>query len=335
MPKISIIVTTYNIQDYVENALQSLIKQSLQNIEIICVDDCSSDNTVNVIKKYLQKDNRITLVALNENKGVSNARNIGINKAKGEYIAFVDGDDWVDLDFYEKLYLNAIENDADVSKGRLVKLGLDFDFKSNLNKRIRKNKYAFNGEFTTAIYRNEFLKNNKIVHPVEIKTYEDVAFSIHVLLLSKKTVFDDSANYYYFQHEGSKVRTFNENVIEALLRCCVYTLNLMNNNNLKKKDYSFLLWNTIIEKIIFSRLYRCGLTIEESEKVALKIIKQIIPYIKYDYKVLNNCDFNGIYKHIYPNNYTFLEHIFSIKNDVQKRNKVVSILGFKFRIKRK
>ena len=118
--KVSIIVPAYNLEDYIEPCLDSLVNQTLKEIEIIVINDGSTDSTQEKIEKFAQQDSRIIPLVL-ENGGVSNARNQGLNIAKGEYIGFVDGDDWVDNDFFEKLYHSAKNNAADISVANILK----------------------------------------------------------------------------------------------------------------------------------------------------------------------------------------------------------------------
>jgi len=92
-PKISIIVPMYNAEKYMEKTLQTISQQTYTNFEVLMIDDCSTDNTKKIAKSYL-KDNRFTLIALKTNSGVANARNIGIENANGDYICFLDSDDW-------------------------------------------------------------------------------------------------------------------------------------------------------------------------------------------------------------------------------------------------
>ena len=96
MTKISIIVPVYNTEKFLEKCLNSLIKQTLKDIEIICINDGSIDNSLQILRKFANKDKRIQIIN-QTNSGLSIARNAGINKATGEYIGFVDSDDWVDL----------------------------------------------------------------------------------------------------------------------------------------------------------------------------------------------------------------------------------------------
>ena len=98
MNKVSIIVPVYNIEKYLAKCLDSLINQTLEDIEIICVNDGSTDNSAEILNEYAQKDCRIKIIN-QDNAGLSAARNTGINAANGEYIGYVDSDDWIDLNF--------------------------------------------------------------------------------------------------------------------------------------------------------------------------------------------------------------------------------------------
>ena len=109
MPKVSVIIPVFNTEKYLRKCLNSVCNQTLKDIEIICVNDSSTDDSLEILKEYAAKDERIKLINFIENKGAAAARNAGIDIARGEYIGFVDCDDYIDLDFYEKLYSKAIE----------------------------------------------------------------------------------------------------------------------------------------------------------------------------------------------------------------------------------
>lgn len=102
-PKVSIIVPVYNVEKYLSKCLNSLINQTLREIEILCVDDGSTDNSAKILENFVQKDCRVKVFS-QKNSGQSVARNVAIEHASGEYLGFVDSDDWVDLDYFEKLY---------------------------------------------------------------------------------------------------------------------------------------------------------------------------------------------------------------------------------------
>lgn len=111
---LSIIVPVYNVEKYIDKCLYSLANQTLDNIEIIIVNDGSTDNSQNVIDKYVSENGDKMISFKKENGGLSDARNFGLKYAKGEYIGFVDPDDWVDHEMYEKLYDYAKERNADI-----------------------------------------------------------------------------------------------------------------------------------------------------------------------------------------------------------------------------
>ena len=124
VPKVSVIMPCYNVGKYVGASIESVLNSTLVDLELICIDDKSTDSTLSILKKYAQQDSRITVRALKQNSGVSVARNIGIQMATGEYIAFIDSDDTVDKDFYEKLYIAATENKADIARGELKSIDI-------------------------------------------------------------------------------------------------------------------------------------------------------------------------------------------------------------------
>ena len=109
MVKVSIIVPVYNVEKYIDKCLQTLVNQTLEDIEIIIVNDGSTDNSEEIIKQYLQAYKNKIKYVIKENGGLSDARNYGMKYATGEFIAFLDSDDYVDVTIYEKMYKKAIE----------------------------------------------------------------------------------------------------------------------------------------------------------------------------------------------------------------------------------
>ena len=114
MPAISVIVPIYNVEKYLPQCLDSIIRQTFSNIEIICVNDGSTDNSSEILADYAQKDSRIKIVD-KKNGGLSSARNAGMKVATGEFISFIDSDDWIDETMLEKLYNNIVFLDTDIS----------------------------------------------------------------------------------------------------------------------------------------------------------------------------------------------------------------------------
>ena len=117
MAKVSIIIPTYNVEMFLDECLESIQRQTLQDIEIICVNDCSTDKSLDILRDYEAKDNRIVVIDLPRNIKQGGARNAGIKKARAPFLGFVDSDDWVSLDMYENLYTLAVTHDAEMVCG--------------------------------------------------------------------------------------------------------------------------------------------------------------------------------------------------------------------------
>ena len=168
MPKISIIVPVYNVEQYLAECIESIKDQSLTDIEIILVDDGSPDNSGAICDDYARKDDRIRVIH-KKNGGLSSARNAGLEVAIGEYIGFVDSDDWVDGEMYEVLYKNAVENQAEIAACNIAKMGLDGQFENFDigNKDIL---------FTRAEGMEELIRNQKLTFSSCNKIYKRKLF---------------------------------------------------------------------------------------------------------------------------------------------------------------
>ena len=112
--KFSFIIPVFNAREYIKECLNSILNQSMSDFEIICIDDCSTDNSLEILENFSQMDERIVVHSNKKNMGAGFSRNIGLNYATGEYIAFVDADDWIEKDFCKILYNNAKTNDSDI-----------------------------------------------------------------------------------------------------------------------------------------------------------------------------------------------------------------------------
>lgn len=136
MPKVSIIVPVYNTEKYIGDCIQSILQQSLKDIELILVNDCSTDHSIEILKQYKQNDNRITIIDLPENMGVGvgGARNKGIELSSGEFISFIDLDDVIKSDMLENLYAHAKKDNAEIV----------LCYKDNLSLMVKRRNYPLN-----------------------------------------------------------------------------------------------------------------------------------------------------------------------------------------------
>lgn len=206
---ISVIVPIYNVEEYIRECLESIINQTYTQLEIILVDDGSTDNSSNICDEYKKKDNRIKVIH-QKNSGLSDARNAGIKIATGKYIQFIDSDDYIDRDMIEILYKLLAENSADVSicsnyilKDNIISSECSnkkniYDRKEILKEILIDEKirsYAWN-----KLIRKEMFDNVKFPSK---KIFEDVLTIPKIFEKSNKVVFLDVPKYYYRQREGS------------------------------------------------------------------------------------------------------------------------------------
>lgn len=245
MAKVSVIVPVYNVEKYLKRCLDSLINQTLSDIDIICINDGSKDSSLQILEQYAQKDSRIVIYN-QENSGLSVARNTGLEHASGEYIGFVDSDDWVDLDFYENLYNSAKNNNADIAVADFIR--------EHPNKKPKRLKLKEEKIYTTPedkfmickvhregcvwnkIYRTEF------IHSINLKFvpkmyYEDRDFTIRSLYFSKKLVTTPNTYYRYFVNPKSivnKRRNYIQDEHYILVRQQV--LQFIKEHNIKVPD---------------------------------------------------------------------------------------------------
>lgn len=213
---ISVIVPIYNVEKYINKCVDSIINQTYKNIEIILVDDGSTDNCYNICDEYKKKDNRIKVIH-QENSGLSEARNAGIKMAKGEYLAFVDGDDYILEDMLEYLYKLLKETNSEISVCNFIRYWNEdkklIDYNINRERIVIKREQALK-----EILKNDLLKSfawNKLYkkslfknvrYPKGMKM-EDVATTYKLISNSEKIVIGKDAKYYYVQRDGSILAT--------------------------------------------------------------------------------------------------------------------------------
>ncbi len=236
MPKISVIIPVYNVEKYLKRCLDSICNQTLKEIEILCINDCSTDNSLQILQFYAQKDSRLQIIDLKTNKNVSFARNCGLKVAQGEYIGFVDSDDLIDLEFYEKLYNKAIQDNADIAKaGCLLYTSPTDAILSDLNTKIRQNsKYFFTHEWWSAIYRRKLIEEKRILFPLECTHSEDIVFLNTCIIHSNSLSLVDEVYYHYIRRNDSidtkylaikhikSALTANAIILENLNTCTLY-----------------------------------------------------------------------------------------------------------------
>lgn len=250
IPKISILISSYNAEKTIKRALDSAVNQTFKNIEIICINDCSKDTTVKIIKQYMKNDERIKLINNKINQGISNNRNILIDNSSGEYFLFLDDDDELDLEICEIFVkkINGYGIKCDVapfksivcfgSKGNIQFYNIcsnNFNKNTNPITFTEKNLFVPWGYFINKKY---FLSLKKKFCPYA-RTCEDLGFMPYVVLCTKKFMPIPKVGYYYYKVNTGKLSSLKNGKIDSLkdmLLQADYLLDLCKKKGFLKDD---------------------------------------------------------------------------------------------------
>ena len=215
-PKISVIIPVYNVEKYIQECIESVMNQTFKDIEIICINDCGLDNSIKIVEALAQKDDRIKILKHKYNKGVGPARNTGIKNAKGDYIFFLDSDDYLyDKDLLENLYNKAIATNVDfVTINYLESIDELAETTFNSNKTIKvslKNFSKVLDIFSIVVwgmlFKTSFLKE-KILKFIDSKEiHEDDGFTIKLLSAMPTYTAISQYGYFYRQNPSSIMHT--------------------------------------------------------------------------------------------------------------------------------
>lgn len=225
MKKVSIIVPVYKVEKYLKRSMDSLVNQTLEDIEIICINDGSPDNCLSILEEYKEKYPDKIVIIDKKNEGVWKGRFDGIAKATGEYIGFTDSDDYIALDYAEKLYNAAKKDEADISVCGFYRVDVETEhvFSTEMTgyegKVINMDKnpedtLSINGALWNKLYKAEILKNmNNLKNPPRI--LDDMMFFLLVLLNTNKITFINDSLYYYMVRSDSIVATIKKEQIAS------------------------------------------------------------------------------------------------------------------------
>lgn len=325
MPKISVIIPVYNCAKYLPMCLDSIIYQTYKNLEIICINDGSKDNSGKILGQYAKKDPRIKVIT-QHNQGQSIARNEGIEAATGDYISFIDGDDWVSLCLYQKFAkkLKEIEQDIDIymfnacdyyENPQNLYLTRCFNIKNWKQKTNQiyvfddcMNPFGGNMGPYNKIYKTQFLKENKIKF-TEGLIFEDQLFFLQTFIPAKAIFINNDALYMYRkQNSSSTMNSINKNVFDIFKIINKMESYLKNTNNYEEYRYAFFQHKYIQYSFLFfktplnlkSRFYdemKARLMLCEQENFKLDICERLVNYDIYqDILKLNWFDFYQKYK---------------------------------------
>lgn len=228
---ISIIIPVYNAEKYLEKCLDSILSQTYKDFEVLLINDGSQDNSKSICEKYQMEDKRFTLIN-KENGGPSSARNLGIKDAKGEYLSFIDSDDFISEDFYEKLVNSIEQNNSDIAFCKYVLFGGNeskFSEEKGLNefvndadiKHFFESKNHVNSYLWRCLFKKELFKNN--LYDENIRYLEDLDLFLRILHHKPKFSLVDEYLYFYVQSPDSITRKMDKNLLlryeKGILKC--------------------------------------------------------------------------------------------------------------------
>jgi len=299
--KISIIVPIYNVEKYLNKCIESITSQTYKNIEILLIDDGSTDGSAAICDKYAKMDARIKVIH-KQNEGVSLTKNLGIDISTGEYIAFVDGDDYIEKNYCELLYNNITNTDSDVSilaynvvredgtqiDGAVAENGLDEDEiivyeGQDIIKELLKQKTIKN--FVCKLYKKTVLS----YFPVGV-TYEDIVFSFEVLNKARRVVYMNTRCYNYLKRKGSITAIVSEKNLKDFGNAIYDRYKIVDKNypNLLNYNMYAFLESTIalsIKNVISGRMYN---EVNETVEKFIKIIKDFLQKNESEFLLLLN-----------------------------------------------
>ena len=320
--KVSVIVPVYNVEKFIDKCLNSLVKQSLKEIEIIVVNDGTKDNSQKIIDKYVKKYPDKIKSYIKENGGQGSARNYGLKKASGEYIGYVDSDDFVEKDMYKKLYNKAKENNYDIVVCGNYNVSEDYQnknidaFINNYNTDLEN---IFFGKMAVLnkIYKRDILIKNKLEFKEKV-WYEDLAFTLKAIMNSNTFAFIDEPLYDYLIREGSTMNNSNVQRNLEILDAFNDILSYIQHN--KKEEYFSKIEFLAIDHIYISAIVRV-LKAEADDKVKRETINKLIDYMNKKFpnyknnKYINTLSKNRkiIYKLINIKMYGLINLIFKVK----------------------
>lgn len=314
--KVSVIIPVYGVEKYIGKCLDSLVNQTLKDIEIIVVNDGTKDNSQKIIDKYAKKYKNIKAL-IKENGGQGSARNYGLEHATGEYIGYVDGDDYVEYDMYEKLYNKAKENDLDVVICGNYNVSEDYK-----NKTTDLEYTKFDDNFINALLGKKAVWNKIYKRNIIGKTtfrskvwYEDFDFSIKVLTNAKKIDYVNEPLYDYLIREGS---TMNNSNVDRNLEILLAFDEIIKNKKYDK--YREIIEFLAIDHIYISTIVRIiNADVDKNKKK--EVIDKLINYMNNNFpnyeknKYINSLSKNRkiIYNLIKNKKYKTIKLIFKIK----------------------
>lgn len=291
MCKVSIIIPVYNVQAYLKKCLDSVLNQTFKDIEIILINDGSTDDSLNICEEYSKRDNRIKIID-KENEGVSKTRNLGLLRAQGEYISFIDSDDWVEPNMIEELYNSAISNNAEfcmcnyikesnskslyIDSGTYKKVLEGNDIKNYLlipliEREDNQKEHilaGFRGPWGK-LFKKDIIEKYNIKFKKDLIIGEDFIFNLEILACTKKVVINEGFYYHYLTNDNSATMRYKKDCWNSIYRNTILYL-----EDFLKKNKLYLEAKDKVNKLII-KYFLMSIMNEGRKDNPKKIIEKI------------------------------------------------------------
>lgn len=337
MPKISIIIPVYNAEKYLRECLDSIINQTLKDIEIICINDYSTDNSLQILQEYAKNDNRIKILK-GKKTGAGGARNVGLEIATGEYITFFDADDFLEKNSYEKIYNNAVTNNSDI-------VVFDYDKYISTTKQYYKNEILYipdnlsekvfsidnypkiiftnlSNRVCNKIFKTSMIKENNISFQ-EIIYANDVYFCRSALFIAKRISILKDILFHYRVGITTNLQS-NKNKYPIEFCKSLYKLKeFLEENRLYTK------YEQYFKEFVINEINSNSINLKNDPYAYLKLRNYLYRHFLTDMNIKKNEIKCWSILQI------FISWIFSIRNFRYTDYKILIILGFRFMIRKK
>lgn len=290
MPKLSVILPVYNTEKYLPKCLDSILNQTFEDFEVICVNNNSTDNSLEILSEHAQEDKRIKIIS-KQNQGQAVSKNVGLQNSNGEFVYFVDSDDWLELEAFETA-MNNFSSDIDVvCFGANVILDKEFELNEKILKLVKNekeyHKIKFKGKLELSnniilettlnlwnkIFRKSIITNYNISFLEDLSYADDVSFTYKYLLICKNAYFIDKYMYNYLKRPGSvmaKIKNRDQTHIADNFLASYDVYNFLKSNNILNERMSVFL------NILYCRFYDDYITCNEnSSELLFKTIREI------------------------------------------------------------
>lgn len=258
---LSVIVPVYGVEKYIAQCARSLFSQDMQGLEFIFVDDCSPDSSIPILEtiincEYPSLKEDIQIIRLPQNKGVSNARNVGISKATGDYVTFCDSDDWIEADMYSNLHSTAKETNADISAcnfvneydgyTRVIHQPYSSDMEINMRRLLVGDIFP---SLCTSIVRRSLYVNHFVTFPEEMNMGEDLAVNVCLYCHAARIVSLSKPFYHYRHYKESACMQKSLSSIESDIQVAGFIEKYLTDNHLEEKHRKAIRYRKFFSKL--------------------------------------------------------------------------------------